>query len=126
LPQSSSAVHSFHKPTYLFIATTQAHAPLQFHIFLSTATRKQTANAPNTILSRATLGRKLAATGTTHIELETLLRERNTWIERLEAHRRRPAERGQNEGEEKVPLSEDREEEKGEWQKLSPPPPIHI
>jgi hypothetical protein len=60
----------------------------------------------------AGLGRKLTAIGTTHIELETLLREHNTTIERLEARRRWPTERGQDEREEEEPLSKDREEGK--------------
>jgi hypothetical protein len=39
----------------------------------------------NTTLSQAALERRLATAETTHLEVETLLRERNTTIERLEA-----------------------------------------
>jgi mitotic spindle assembly checkpoint protein MAD1 len=54
---------------------------------LSTAKRQQRTHALNTTLSQAALERRLAAAETTRLELETLLRERDTTIERLEADR---------------------------------------
>lgn len=85
-------------------------APTDPH--LSTAKRQQRTHALNTTLSQAAIERKLAAAETTRLELETRLRERDTTIERLEADRRWLAEREQEEREEKVRLSKEREEEK--------------
>ncbi len=49
--------------------------------------RQQRAHAPNTTLSQVLLGHQLAAAETTRLEIETLLRERDTTIESLEAGR---------------------------------------
>ena len=49
----------------------------------------------NTTLSQVALEHRLAAAGTTHLEVETLLREHNTTIERLEAARHWFSEREQ-------------------------------
>jgi len=61
----------------------------------------------------------------THLERETPLHEHDTTIasERLESDHRWLAGRERDEREERESLSKDREEEKGEWQKLSTPLP---
>jgi hypothetical protein len=79
---------------------------------LSTAKRQHRTHALNVILSRVALGRMLATAEITRPELETLLRVRDTMIERLEADHRWLAEREQEERKEKERLSKEREEEK--------------
>jgi hypothetical protein len=88
---------------------------------LSTAKRQQRTHGLNVILSRAALERMLAAAETIHLELETLLRVRDTMIERLEADRRwlaEPRTGGENGKEASIQGTRGR---KGEWRKLSPP-----
>jgi len=71
-----------------------------------------TAHALNTTLSKAALERKLTAAETTRLELEALLRKRNTIIEHLEADRRWPAQREQEEREDRERLLKECKEEK--------------
>ena len=108
--QSSGAVPSFHNSVHVIIATTHAPPPLQIHNFLGSIA--PTSHALNTTLSKAALESKLAAAETTRLELEALLRKRDTMIEHLEADRRWPAQREQEEREERERLLKECKEEK--------------
>ena len=81
--------------TYLYCAPlthTRGHRSTTF-----ISERQQRSHAPNETLSQVLLGHKLAATETTRLEIDTLLCERDTTIERLEAGRRWLTEREQEE-----------------------------